>query len=154
MRFVLLAFIVPSPQKKVEPNAHPGVQHLKPVRRLGSHSASNNASHIPLDPALTRSVRLIEYINKPQTARGQHGYMELLRGSVGGPRPATYSVELVEDWIPWKVGVVGAAPVVGSIAAATTWYYFGYGGGIVAFQIGILIAILGWGVVVILVLLS
>ncbi|KAF8458501.1 hypothetical protein BGX38DRAFT_1265227 [Terfezia claveryi] len=123
-------------------------EHLKPARRLGSHSASNTSTpshHIPLDPALTRSARLIKYINNPKTARGQRGYMELLRGSMGGLRPATYSVEIVEDWIPWKVGVVGAAPVVGSVAAAAAWYKIGHGGGNMAFQIGILIAILGWG---------
>lgn len=80
--------------------------------------------------------------------------MELLRGSVSGTRPATYSMEIVEDWIPWKVGVVGVAPVVASVAATAAWYYTGYGGGTVAFQIGILIAILGWGIVGVLVLLS
>jgi len=80
--------------------------------------------------------------------------MELLRGGVSGAHPATYSIEIVEDWIPWKVGVVGAAPVVASVAATATWYYLGYGGVILAFQIGILVAILGWGVVGVFVLLS
>ncbi|KAF8421500.1 hypothetical protein EV426DRAFT_609441, partial [Tirmania nivea] len=138
-------------------------EHLKPLTRLGSHSASNlnsqqlgdSASNTPspIDPALTRSARLIRFINKPQTARGQRGYMELLRGSMGGTRPAVFSIEVVEDWIPWKVGVVGSAPVVASVVVVSTWYCIGNGGGLVAFQIGILIAILGWGVVAILVLL-
>ncbi|RPB26503.1 hypothetical protein L211DRAFT_847139 [Terfezia boudieri ATCC MYA-4762] len=152
------AFIIPSKKpKRPKLMLIPGMQHLKPVRHLGSHSASSTPTpshHIPLDPALTRSARLIKYINNPQTARGQRGYMELLRGSMGGLRPATYSVEIVEDWIPLKVGVVGAAPVVGSVAATATMYNIGYGGENMAFQIGILVAILGWGVVGTLVLLS
>jgi len=56
----------------------------------------------------------------------------------------TYSVEIVEGWIPWKVLVAGAVPVAASVIVTVMWYSIGYGG---AFQIGILTAVLGWGIV-------
>lgn len=136
------------------------VKRSRPISANCSHTqrsgnnASNTVNHTLLDPAHSGSAKLIRYFKNPQMARGQRAYMDLLRGSICGTRSSMYSIEIIEDWAPWKVAVAGAVPVLGSVAGTTTWYYFGYGGGLMAFQIGILIAILGWGVVGVLVLLS
>ena len=119
--------------------------------------ASPRQGHLDLN--LARSPRLLLYIREPRTARGQHRYYDLLlRGSsnfTGRPASAPiYSIDIVEGWMPWKVIVAGSAPLLGSVAATMVWYFVGYGGPLLAFQVGILVALLGWGVVALLVLVS
>ena len=127
----------------------------------GNNYSRTRASSLqgPLDPTLARSPRLLLYMREPRTARGQHRYYDLFHRGNSNPtrRPASgpiYSIDIVEGWVPWKVLVAGSAPPLGSVAVTVVWFYVGYGGPLLAFQIGILVALLGWGVVALLILVS
>ena len=67
----------------------------------------------------------------------------------------SYALDLVEDWVPWKVALAVVSPVVCSVAGTIAWWFCGGGGGgLIAFQVGFYIALMGWGVVGVLLLLS
>ncbi|KAF8454457.1 hypothetical protein BDZ91DRAFT_786567 [Kalaharituber pfeilii] len=117
----------------------------------------------PIDPALTRAMKIVGYINHPRRARGHRGYVDLVcRGAMPGTaRPTSYSVEMVEDWVIWRVVVAALVPVLGSVVGTViAWFLWGWGGngygvsGDAFLLVGILVAVVGWGGVWVLAIVS